>query len=134
MSNESNKSVVVTYVDAFNARDYEKLRSLFAPDAVVQGILGKGGLDVVVPIWRGLHTGLDSRLTLEKISAEANSVAVLFTERGRFVGPFLNNEPTGKTYEVTAMEWFIVRDGKIHQRWGVRDSASIARQVGMPLN
>ena len=131
---ETNKRVVLDYVDAFNARDYDRLSTLFAPNAIIYGVLGSGGLEVVVPIWRELHSGLGVRLHVERISADGDSVAVLYTERGRFNAPFLQHTPTGKTFEITAMEWFIVRDGKIQQRWGVRDSATIARQVGIPLN
>jgi predicted ester cyclase len=134
MEKETNKRVVLDYVDAFNARDYDRLGTLFAPDAVIYGVLGSGGLDVVMPLWRELHTGLGVRLHVERISADGDSVAVLYTERGRFDGPFLKYQPTGKTFEATAMEWFIVRHGKIQQRWGVRDSATIARQVGIPFN
>ena len=42
-------------------------------------------------------------------------------------------EPTGRTYERVAMEWFVIRDGKIARRWGARDGASQARQIGLPL-
>lgn len=52
MSEEANKQVVLDYVDAFNRGDEEALRNLFAPDALVYGVLGWGGLAQVVPIWR----------------------------------------------------------------------------------
>jgi len=32
-----------------------------------------------------------------------------------------------------AMEWFTIKDGRIQNRWGARDSASQARQIGLPL-
>jgi hypothetical protein len=32
------------------------------------------------------------------------------------------------------MEWFEVRDGIIHRRWGARNSASVFRKIGMPLS
>jgi hypothetical protein len=32
------------------------------------------------------------------------------------------------------MEWFVMKGGKIYRRWGVRDSASQSRQMGLPLN
>ncbi len=31
------------------------------------------------------------------------------------------------------MEWFALRDGKIERRWGARDHAAQARQMGLPL-
>jgi hypothetical protein len=29
------------------------------------------------------------------------------------------------------MEWFVLREGRIHRRWGARDAAAQARQLGM---
>ncbi len=40
----------------------------------------------------------------------------------------------GKSYELVAMEWFILREGKIYHRWDTRDSASQARQIDMNMN
>ena len=42
-------------------------------------------------------------------------------------------QPTGKNYELVAMEWFVVRNGLIQRRWAARNAASQARQIGMPL-
>lgn len=130
---ETNKRVVADYVAAFNVRNYEKLRTLFARNAIIYGVLGKGDFDAVTPIWAELHSGLGSQLHVEEMVAEGDIVAVRYSERGRFHGPFRGHPPTGQPYEVVAMEWFILHDGKIVQRWGVRDSATIARQVGMPI-
>jgi predicted ester cyclase len=60
-------------------------------------------------------------------------VAVRYAERGTFAGPFRGQPPTGKAYELVAMEWFVLKDGKIRRRWGARDAASQARQIGLPL-
>jgi steroid delta-isomerase-like uncharacterized protein len=130
---EAAKAVVRKYVDAMNRGDFDTLRVLFAPEAVIQGVLGKGLMDRVIPVWTQLHEGLSMNLTIEEMIAEGELVAVRYTERGTFNGPFMGHEPTGKSYEMVAMEWFVVRDGKIHQRWGARDSASQARQIGLPL-
>lgn len=132
---EANKDVVRRYADAFSRGDIDALeREIFAPDAVVQGVLGWGGMDVVVPIWRELHAALKIELHIEELIAEGDTVAARYTERGTFVGAFRGNEPTGKPYELVAMEWFTLRDGKIVRRWGARDHASQMRQIGMPMS
>ncbi|EEF58361.1 ester cyclase [Pedosphaera parvula] len=136
---EVNKQVVANYAEAFNAGDYDALQRIFAPDAVIQGVLGKGdlgkgGLATVIPIWKDLRSAFGIVLTVESMIAEGEYVAVRYLERGKFVGPFRGNQPTGKSYELGAMERFIVRDGKIQQRWGARDSAAQARQIGLPLS
>jgi hypothetical protein len=66
--------------------------------------------------------GVGSGPVIEGLPARDKAVAA---------GCSTSKKPTGTSWEMTAMEWFIVREGKVHQRWGVRDSASIARQVGM---
>jgi steroid delta-isomerase-like uncharacterized protein len=130
---EQHKATVRAYVEAFNRGDLLALRALFTPDALVYGVLGCGGLDEAEPIWRGLHAAFKVELTVEQMIAEGDLVAVRYTERGTFVAPFRGQPPTGQSYELVAMEWFVLKDGKIHRRWGARDAASQARQLGMPL-
>jgi steroid delta-isomerase-like uncharacterized protein len=130
---EQNKAIVERYVRAFNSADFDHLLTLFTPDAVIHGVLGWGNLEKVIPIWRELHEAFALNLTVEAIIAEADFVAVRFTERGTFRGAFRGHAPTGKSYELVAMEWFEMREGKIHRRWGARDSASQSRQIGLKL-
>lgn len=133
MFGEANKEIVLAYVDAFNRGDEEALVDLFAPDALVYGVLGWGGLDQVVPIWREIKAAFDIQLQVESIIAEDDIVAVRYVERGTSVGSFRGGPVTGKSFEVVAMEWFIFKDGKIHRRWGARDNAAQMRQMGLPL-
>ncbi len=113
--------------------DLDALRTLFASDAVIQGVLKKGQMDEILPIWQALHEGLAAHLTIDDMIAEGDVVAVRYTERGTFRGPFLGHQPTGKSYQLVAMEWLVVRDGKIQQCWGARDAASQAEQIGLSL-
>ena len=130
---EPNKATVARYVEAFNRGDLEKLKTLFAPDAIVHGVLGWGGMDKVLPIWCELHEAFGIALTIEAMIAEGDCVAVRYTERGTFRAAFRGHPPTGKSYELGAMEWFVLKDGLIQKRWGARDSASQARQLEMKL-
>jgi len=133
---EHNKMIVREYVEAFNRGDMPALARLFTPDAVIHGILGQGGLDgldSVMPIWREIHGAFQIRLNVDEIIGEGAHIAVRYTERGTFTVPFRGQAPTGKSYEVVAMEWFEFRDGRIRRQWGAGDNASQARQVGLPL-
>ena len=130
---EKNKQVVHSYVEAFNRADFGALRTIFAEDAVVQGVLGQGTMDKVIGIWGELHSAFGLTLNVQELICEGNVVAVRYIERGTFRGPFRGHPPTGKSYELVAMEWFTIRDGRIQQRWGARDAASQARQIGLPL-
>lgn len=130
---DANKRVVIEYVDAFNHGDLDALQALLAPDAEIQGVFGKGVIDRILPIWRQLIEGYAMHLTIEDMVAEGDKVAVRYTERGTFRAPAFGQQPTGKSYELVAMEWFEISDGRIRRRWGARDAASQARQLGIPL-
>jgi ketosteroid isomerase-like protein len=133
MEPNQNKATVSEYVAAFNRGDIPGVCACFTADAVIYGVLGWGGLDKARPIWEQLVRSMQMQLQIDSIAAEGDIVAVRYTEHGKFVAPFMGQEPTGKTYEVVAMEWFEMRSGKIAARWGARDSAAISRQVGMKL-
>jgi steroid delta-isomerase-like uncharacterized protein len=134
MSEEDNKRVVLEYVEAFNRADMEALRRLFTEDALVYGVLGWGGLDEVEPIWREIHAAFALNMQVEAIVAEGDTVAVRYLERGTSVGSFRGGPVTGRSFEVVAMEWFVLKDGLIHRRWGARDNAAQFRQMGLPLS
>lgn len=127
------ETLVRAYVEAFNAGDWRLLREdLFTPDAQVAGVLGHGGWDIVLPVWTELHEGLSMRLEIVDLLLDSSRAAARLRETGRFVGPFrglAGHEPTGRSYEISAIEWFEVEGGRIARRYGARDSAAIARQV-----
>lgn len=131
MTSKERKQLVREYVDSFNEGDLDHLRSLFADDAEIQGVLGKGVVDNVMPIWRQLVEGYNMRLHIEDMIAEGRMVAVRYTETGTFTAAAFGHEPTGKSYTLVAMEWFVIDDGKIQRRWGARDGASQLRQLGI---
>jgi steroid delta-isomerase-like uncharacterized protein len=130
---ENNKEIVRSYVDAFNRGDLAALRALLADDAEIQGVMGKGLFERVEPIWRQLIEGYGMQLRIEELIAEGNMVAARYTETGIFKAPAFGHQPTGKSYELVAIEFFDIQGGKIKKRWGARDSASQMRQLGVPL-
>lgn len=130
---KSNREVVQRYVERFNAGDLDGLRDVFAENALIYGVLGWGKIGDVTPIWKQLIEGLAMQLTIEDIVVEGDKVAVRYTERGVSKAPFFDKPATGLTYELLAMEWFIIKGGKIYRRWGARDAASQAKQLGWDL-
>ncbi len=134
MSVESrNESVVRDYVDAFNCGDMDRLVALFSEDAEIQGVLGRGQMASIRPIWEQLVSGYGMQLHVDSLIVQGNQVAVRYTERGCFKAPAFGREPTGKSYQLVAMEWFEIENGRIRRRWGARDAASQARQLDIPL-
>lgn len=125
-----NKNVVRAYVEAMNTGDFASMTSLFTPDAVIHGVLGHGTLDVALPVWRDLHDCLAMKLEVVDMAEEGDNVVVRLRETGKAIAPFRGLPATGNSFELTAIEWFTVIDGRIAQRWGVRDSGIQARQLG----
>jgi len=135
MSQEKeSKEIVLKYVKAFNKGDLELLKSLLDEDAEIQGVFGKGFYETIRPVWKQLIEGFGMQLDVQSIIAEGNIVAVRYIETGIFKASAFGHEATGKSYELVAMEWFEIENGKIKRRWGARDSASQYRQLGIPLN
>ncbi len=133
MDEQKNKDVVLRYVEAFNRLDIEKMRTLFTADALIYGVLGWGPIEEVIPIWREIKAAFDIHLEVTSIIAEGHIVAVRYKETGTSQGSFRGGPVTGRSFEVVAMEWFELKDGKIDSRWGARDNASQLRQMGLPL-
>ncbi|HVO48086.1 MAG TPA: nuclear transport factor 2 family protein [Steroidobacteraceae bacterium] len=129
----ANQDLVTRYVDAFNRGDLEGVCALFSPDALIWGVMGWGAVSVARPVWKDLIECLRMQLTVEDLICVGDTAAARYTERGTSAQAFRGLGPTGKSYEVTAMEWFVLKDGLIHRRWGARDSAAIFRQLGLPL-
>lgn len=129
----ANKQTVDDYVKAFNAGNFERLRGLFTPDAQIFGVVGWGDVEAAEPVWRQLHDGLAATLQVEEVAVDGETVVVRYTERGKFIGAFMGHAPTGRPFECLAMEWYTMKDGRIHRKWGVRDSLRIARQIGLAL-
>ena len=128
----SYSEIVRRYVVGMNHGDWPAVRELFARHAEVRGVLGWGSVDVAMPIWRELRDGMKMVLEIEGLVESGETVVARYTERGRFVGSFRGLpgvEPTGREYEVVAMEWFEFHGGKIGKRWGARDFDRIKTQV-----
>jgi predicted ester cyclase len=130
---EDNQQTVTAYVATFNRGDWGIMPGLFTPDAIIHGVLGWGGLERVLPIWRDLHAAFAIHLDVANMIVEGDQVAVRYVERGKSVGPWRGQPATGKSYELVAMEWFELRGGKISCRWGARDSAAQFRQMGLAV-
>ena len=65
-----------------------------------------------------------------EIVAEDDFVAVRMTQRGTHEGTFMGIEPTGNAFEIEAMAFVRLEDGKIIERWGRPDLPDLLRQLG----
>ncbi len=133
MSTLTDVAVVEHYVAGFNAGDMEAIASCFLPHARIHGVLD-GSLQSALFAWKDLHRAFGVNLSIEAVCASNATVAVRYKERGVFRDEFHGFVPTGRPYDIVAMHWFEFEHGRIARRWGVRDTASIARQAGLDFS
>src|SRR4051812_48121674 len=74
----------------------------------------------VEPVWRQLIVGYGIQLRIEELLAEGDMVAARYTETGTFPAEAFGHQPTGKSYQLVAMEFFEIQNGKIRRRWGAK--------------
>ena len=66
---------------------------------------------------------------VEKIVAEADMVAVLWTSRGTHQGEFMGFAPTGRDVTFTGMRLFRIAENKIAESWVTMDAQGWQKQL-----
>jgi predicted ester cyclase len=75
--------------------------------------------------FHGLH------VTIEDMMADGDLVTCRFTARGVHQGEFMGLPPTGKPIEMTGIEIFRLRDGRIAELWGEANLMGLMHQLGI---
>jgi steroid delta-isomerase-like uncharacterized protein len=80
-----------------------------------------------VSIYRSAFPDIQNRV--EKIVAEADMVAVLWTSRGTHQGEFMGFQPTGRVVTFTGMRLFRIAENKIAESWVTMDAQGWQEQM-----
>lgn len=132
MSLEANKAIVRDFIEAYNNRslDYlELINSFVAPDYIDHSKnIGREGLKQLFIM--GLKAFPDWHETIEDIIAEGDKVWVRLTYTGTHKGEFMGLSPTGKKIAATAVDIYLIINGKLAEYWNVTDNLNIFKQVG----
>lgn len=92
---------------------------------------GKEGLKALVAFSRAAFP--DLRVQVEDSLARDDRVAVRVTNTGTNTGSFQGHPPTGRAAEWTTVAIFRIGDGRIVERWGAIDAASLYQQLGFTV-
>ena len=119
---------------ALAAADADASRALVAADVVDhnpdpdQG----PGIDGVIEAFRATQAGFPD-LTVEvlRVIAEGDIVASHAVFRGTHTGEYMGVPPTGKAIEVEVVDMTRWEGGKLAERWGVFDVATMMGQLGL---
>lgn len=132
---EDSKSVVRTFVEAINAKDWTRLRSVVAPDfkrhSVAAGEPGvRSAEELVAFLMNEYATFPDAHETLLDLVAEAQKVAARHLFRGTQLGPMGQLPPSGKVLEATYLAIYRLHHGRIVEAWAEWDNLAGLRQLG----
>lgn len=128
---ETNKDVVREVFTTWNNKDRDGYMACHADDVIIHGSDGNvEGLDDLMDAQWGFFDAFpDTRLTLDEVISEGDLVSLRFTATGTHKGTFEGIEPTGKTFEISAMGMVRVADGKITEKWVQMDMLGLLQQL-----
>lgn len=123
------------YDDIFGAGRLELIDELFAPDMINHTAPephrhGTAPLRALVSMLRSAFP--DGRTDFEDFAATGDVVVGRNWYSGTHLGPFLGNEPTGRTFRFRQMHWMrFGPDGRVVEHWGLRDDVTHLQQLGI---
>ncbi len=130
---ERNKAVARTILEqVLGQGKIEENDALYSPDYVSHGStrdVGRAEDRELMKGWRRAFP--DLRVTIDKIVAEGDLVAVRFTAEGTNSGSANSLPATGKRIRIAAMTIFKIVDGKIVEEWPIFDQLDFLRQLGL---
>jgi predicted ester cyclase len=135
MSAEENKAVIRRlFEEVYNDHNMDVLDELVAEDvvnhsAVAEHQRGIEGFKHVMG-W-GSALSPDARYELLDIIAEGDMVACRVRVGGTMQGELFGVAPTGKRFSAEHVHWHRVADGKLVERWAVRDDLGTLIQLGI---
>jgi steroid delta-isomerase-like uncharacterized protein len=132
MSTTQHKTVVRTFVEAINRRDYDRFHEVFALDATItfSGATMPCHPDAARELAAGwVAVFPDWHIDLLDLVAEDDKVVARMPWTGTQQGPLLDLPATGRRVEVDEMIMFRVVDRLIVEAWEVWDEATMRRQL-----
>jgi len=133
---EANKDLVRRFAEALNAEDWEALNDLVTEDFARHSQATAGpqvrSREEFIQLQESfLVTFPDQRVTLHKIIAEGDEVAVLATYSGTHSGPMGEFPATGKSVEAAFLSIFRIEAGRIAELWVEWDNVAMLTQLGL---
>ena len=131
---EQHKQIARRFIAAFAAGDTAALAEIVAKDMVdhcpapgsrpgLQGLL-----DAVAMFRAGFP---DIHISVERVVAEGDSVAVFGTIAGTNTGALMGAPATGKPARFPYMDMYRIANGRIVETWHVEDIAGMLGQLGL---
>ncbi|QWZ08450.1 ester cyclase [Nocardioides panacis] len=134
-----NATLVRSLYDGWNARDFDALADLMAPDGTItfmgsgEVLTGPEGSRTYNQMWANGFP--DGRVTIDTLVADGDRVVVEFTGRGTHTGTFVTSmgeiPPTGKSVTLKLCDVVEVANGKVRAQRSYLDTGSMMAQLGL---
>ena len=111
------------WFDAYNRRDWNAMKSIYADDALIHGKDGplRGG-DAVIELAKMWVTAIpDAQITPLYASKEKDVVIIHWKAEGHLTGSLRDIQPTGKHVIFHGLTCFRCRDQKVVEHWASID-------------
>ena len=121
-------------MNAWNARDFDTMRSLLHPDYTYTGGDGKevSGPDAGIAIARMYAASFpDGRVEVRRVYTQGDTAVAEFVARGRHGGELMGIAPTGKAVEIHICNIMELRDGKVYREREYFDMLTMLTQLGV---
>lgn len=123
--------------NAWNARDFNQLRSLLHSEYTYTGGDGKevtGGPEAGLNIARMFASAFpDGVLEVKRVFTQGDIAIAELIGRGSHRGEFMGVSPTNRRVEVPICNVIELRDGKVYREREYMDMLAIMSQLGVPV-
>ncbi|MBL8644273.1 MAG: ester cyclase [Rhodospirillaceae bacterium] len=134
VGHEANRDLYFQVLDViFNKRDLTRVEEFFAPEfknhnAPAWAAQGPAAIRQYLPMLAGAFP--DRAVVHEFVLCDGDYVIARTHVTGTSKGPYMGQQPTGKTYKVTGTDIYRVKNGKFTDRWGNEDALGMMQQLG----
>ena len=121
------------YLESFNNRDWDKMRSLFHPQYSYTGGDGQKqqGPEAGVAIAQMFSGAMsDAKIKIDRIHASGDTAVTEFTGSGTQDGAFMGIPASGRKVSMPVCNVIEIRDGKIYAEREYMDAAHLFQQMG----
>lgn len=124
---EDNKAVVRRYFEALNDRDKQVFSDVLAEDFTYGEIHGRE--EMVENDWKWLEA-MGLTWNIQAMHVNGDLVTTRLRATGTHRGEILGLEPTGESFDVTAITISRIEDEKVAEWWAEWDFAALLNQIG----
>ena len=132
---EDKKAIVRAFVDAINAKDWVRLRSILAPDFRRHSVAAgepsvHSAEDLIAFLLAEYATFPDAHETLLDLVAEGEKVAARHLFLGTQLGSMGLFPPSGRVLKATYLAIYRLESGRIVEAWAEWDNLAGLKQLG----